>query len=651
MFGLKEKWDGKNNMCGIAGFWKNTGLKKEIIIYMTNALSHRGPDDEGYYIDEKSGIALGHRRLSVLDLSPKGNQPMKFDNLIIVYNGEVYNFKEIKKELEKYGYSFDSDSDTEVILKAFHRWGFDCVNKFRGMWAFAIWDKKNKKLILCRDRIGVKPLFWYYKNGLFMFSSELKSFHKHPDFNKELNLMALSLYLQYGYITSPYCIFKYTYKLEPGHFLIINKNGEIKKEQYWDVKKYFLQGIKEKHKWFKKSENEIAEELEEILTESFKLRMVSDVPVGIFLSGGIDSSLVTALLQKEYTTPLKTFTIGFYEKEYNEAHWAKKVAEYLGTEHTELYCTPKEAFEIIPKLPDIYDEPFGDSSGIPTRLVSELAKTKVKVSLSADGGDEQFCGYPRYWVIGNKIRKLSKLPIKGLTSKVLNLLNPQLAFILYTKLKFILPKWTNFRDKYIKLRNVLMYSDIKTQYDISNKYFLYEDLKQLGLKNRFSQLSKLEIEDLNNLDLMMYMDLNTYLPDDLLVKVDRATMSISLEGRDPFLDHKILEYSSRLPIQFKYRNGKGKYILRKILYKYVPKKLIKRPKQGFGVPIYEWFKSELRELYCSYLNKERIKREGIFNSGVVDKLLKDYLEDKGINPHKLWFLFIFELWNERWKVC
>jgi asparagine synthase (glutamine-hydrolysing) len=371
---------------------------------MRDTLVHGGPDDAGIFIDKDFPVALGHRRLSILDLSSLGHQPMDFENLVITYNGEVYNFKEIRKELEKEGYKFISNSDTEVILKAFHRWGFSAVHKFRGMFASALWDKKDKRLILCRDRIGVKPLYYYYKNGLFMFASELKAFHKHPKFEKRLNLTGLSLYLKYGYIPAPYSIFENVYKLKPGHFLVLDQKGNIEEFPYWKVEDYFLKGKEEKDKWLKRSEEELAQELEEILTESFKLRLVSDVPVGMFLSGGIDSSTVCALLSKE-GIKLKTFTIGFYEKEYSEAGYAKKVAEYLGTEHTELYFTPKEAFEIIPKLPEIYDEPFGDSSAIPTYLVSRLARSQVKVSLSADGGDEQFCGYTRYWVISDRLSK------------------------------------------------------------------------------------------------------------------------------------------------------------------------------------------------------------------------------------------------------
>lgn len=639
-------------MCRIAGFWdfcykRDYDLEK-VAIEMRDTLVHGGPDDEGIYIDFSNFIALSHRRLSILDLSPLGHQPMSFDDMVLVYNGEVYNFTEIKNELQKLGYSFISNSDTEVVLKAFHKWGLDAISKFRGMFAAAIWNKKEKKLYLIRDRLGVKPLYYYFKNGLFLFASELKAFHKHPKFIKQLNLQALGLYLQYGYITSPYTIFENTYKLEPGNVLIVDQTGKLTTTSYWNIEEIYSRGL------LTGTEHELTEELEKTLKESFMLRMVSDVPVGIFLSGGIDSTTVTALIQSQFTKPLKTFTIGFYEEQYNEAVYAKNVAKFLGTDHTELYCTPKDAVEIIPKLPELYDEPFGDSSAIPTYLVSKLAKSKVKVSLSADGGDEQFCGYTRYWLVGYRIKKINSLPlpINNILYKTLDLINPDIVISIYNIVRAIFPKYNNLRDKFIKFKEVLRARNIYEQYDTTNKYFLDDDVRRILISNQANHLNHSfktnGISSTNIYDYMMMHDLKTYLPDDILVKVDRASMGVSLESREPFLDHKILEFSLRLPINLKYRNGVSKYLLRKIISKYIPKKFIDRPKMGFGVPIYEWFKKDLARFYKDYLNSERIRKEGLFNHIEVERLLNAYLEKGYVNHNKLWFLFVFELWREKW---
>lgn len=608
-------------MCRIAGFWdfnyKNDYSLEDVSILMRDTLTHGGPDDAGIYLEPSSGLSIFHRRLSIIDLSKSGHQPMEYDNLVISYNGEVYNFKEIRDELEKYGYKFISNSDTEVILKAIHKWGLDAVNKFRGMFAFAIWNKKEKELILCRDRIGVKPLYWYYKDDIFMFASELKAFHKHPKFDKKLNYKALSLYLQYGYITAPYTIFENTFKLEPGYFLIIKANKHINKFSYWNIEEYFVKGEKEKQIWLKKTEEELTQELEDVLTESFKLRLIADVPVGVFLSGGIDSSTVCALLSKD-TPNLKTFTIGFYEKSYNEAEYAKNIANYLGLEHTELYCTPKEAFDIIQKLPIIYDEPLADSSVIPTYLLSALTKNKVKVALSADGGDEQFFGYNKYW----------------------------------TYLEYGYPDYSKF----------LRLSDIKNkkenpqqtllEFDKSSRIYIFSTdiLKNIGLEVSEDMTFKFDKDKINMLDIpniYMLYDLKTYLPDDILVKVDRATMAVSLENREPFLDNKIIEWSSQLPWEFKYKNNKSKYLLRKILYKYIPKDLIDRPKQGFGAPVETWFRKDLLDLYKQYLDPIKIKKQGIFSEKAISHLLDDYI-NFGYNPNTLWALFTLELWMETW---
>ncbi len=627
-------------MCRIVGFKDynsiNYDLEKTLTL-MRDTLIHGGPDDAGNFIYKN--VALAHRRLSILDLSPLGHQPYIFENLILTYNGEVYNFFEIKKELEGLGYSFSSHSDTEVIIKAYHKWGKSCVDKFRGMFAFAIYDTNSDKLTLCRDRMGVKPLYYYFKDGLFMFASELKAFLKHPKFEKKLNLKALSLYLQHGYIKAPFAIFENCQKLEPAYFLEIDKNQQIKIEKYWDILDYYENPIKNFN------EQEAINELENILTESFKLRMVSDVPVGVFLSGGIDSTIVTTLLQKDSTTPLKTFTIGFNEKNVkNEAPMAKESAKFLKTDHTELYCTAKEALEIIPQIPHLLDEPMADSSIIPTTLVSHLAKSKVSVALSADGGDELFCGYPRFWMTKNRVDKFSNLPFKHLIGKsVIN--SSDLIYQIYSKLSF-LPQYPNLKDKIVKFGDMMNSSDDLELYKISEQCFTPTNLKELNL-DYFNQYDYLELpKNLDFISTLMYLDTKSYMVDDILTKVDRATMSVALEGREPFMDNKIVEFIARFPIEFKYKNGVTKYPLRKILEKYIPNEYIDRPKMGFVAPIFDWFKSDLKYLYSEYLSEEKIKKVGVLNHHEVSKLLNDYLEDKGVNHNKLWYLFVFMMWCE-----
>jgi asparagine synthase (glutamine-hydrolysing) len=638
-------------MCRITGFIDfkpNLDYDMEsILLRMRDTMIHGGPDDAGVYIDKKTGVALGHRRLSVIDLSAAGHQPMQFENLIITYNGEIYNFAEVRKELEEEKYKFNSTSDTEVILKAFHKWGIEAVQRFRGMWAFAIWDKKEEKLILSRDRVGVKPLYWYKHNNLFMFSSELRAFHQHPSFKKEISEKGLAFFLQYGYITSPYSIFKNTYKLEPGHFLIVNKSGDIKKEKYWEVEDGFVKGGKEVDKWNSREEPDVENELEEVLSESFKLRMVADVPVGVFLSGGFDSTLVTSLLQKDSSTPLKTFTIGFNDDEYNEAHHAKKIASYLGTDHTELYCNPKEAFDIFSKLPDIYDEPFADSSAIPTLLVSQLARQKVKVSLSADGGDEQFYGYNRYAAAIEKAKNISTR--KSNFFRTLNRIQPSQFLDEYGNTIFALTNNTKYWNKYSRWWAEKKGQEMYRWYDIYVKIFQEQEADEFGVKKALSHFFKFNYPaHFLSEEIMMLYDLKTYLPDDLLTKVDRATMSVGLEGRDPFLDHKLIEYSSQLPLHYKYRDGKGKYLLRKIVYKYIPKELMDRPKQGFTVPIHKWFRNEFKEILNQYLNVDRIKKEGILDSEEVKRLLDNYLNGSEESFNKLYILLMFQMWSEKW---
>ena len=630
-------------MCGIAGFCDFTKKStKQTLINMTDILDHRGPDDSGYSFFENDcgSIGLGHRRLSVLDLSTHGHQPMQYENLEIVYNGEVYNFKEIRQELEKKNYTFESDSDTEVILKAYHQWGVKAVDRFCGMFAIAILDKKNEELMILRDRAGVKPLYYYHKDGLFMFASELKSFHQNPYFKKEISMKGTALFFQYGYILEPHTIFEDTFKLKAGHYLKLkSENSELQIHKYWDIIDCY-------------NEEKLDISFEEAKTETKKLlktaceyRMVADVPVGVFLSGGYDSTAVTAVLQKGRSEKLKTFTIGFEEQKYNEANEAKKISQHLGTDHTEYYCTQKDALEILPTLPEIWDEPFGDSSAIPTTLVSKLAKKDVTVSLSADGGDEVFGGYDKYTQALKYHNSFSKIPFRKTIGSILKAI-PAQKIPLFNKT-------FNFEFRYDKVKNLLLsesHLDTMNQtVTIFNKKSLSLLLKsqQEKIVTSFDDLSLLNINSNDSLAQLMAMDYKTYQLDDILVKVDRATMSVSLEGREPLLDHKLVEFVAKLPSEYKINNGDKKYLLKSIVHDYIPKELMDRPKMGFSMPLQEWFGDELKGYVLEYLDNDKVEKVGIFNVKEVQAIKQDFLE-KNIKASQMWLILTYMMWYERW---
>ena len=630
-------------MCGISGFvdW-GEGSSTATLKKMTDVLHHRGPDDSGYFLEQYAGAAvgLGHRRLSILDLTVHGHQPMAYQNLTIIYNGEVYNFMEIRSELESSGYHFDSGSDTEVILKAYHRWGSGMVKRLNGMFALAILDAAANTLMLLRDRAGVKPLYWYFHDGLLMFASELKSFHEHPGFNKELCLDGLALFLQHGYIPQPHTIFKNTRKLKAGHRLIIDLGSKtLSEEKYWDVFDCYLQPK------IKASEEEVLHKTEELLTSACEYRMVADVPVGVFLSGGYDSSVVTALLQSRRSEKLKTFAIGFQEEAYNEAHHARRVAEYLGTDHTEYYCTQQDALNILPRLPEIWDEPFGDASTIPTVLLSEVTRNEVTVSLSADGGDEIFGGYDKY-IFSRKMESIfRKIPLRKHLGSFLNNINPDRIPLLSGD--------PNFSRRYTKVASSMEAKHPTEMLGIIGSAFFRKEVEELIAKP-FTHL-KTDFEPYDGLDnhndiynSLMAVDYKTYQLDDILVKVDRATMSCGLEGREPLLDYRIIEYISRLESSFKIRGNDRKYLLKEITHKYLPKEMMDRPKMGFGVPIIDWFRAELRDYLLSYLSERRIVEAGIFNVNKVIEVRDKYLAGKSDDISKIWFLLVFEMWRERW---
>jgi len=639
-------------MCGVVGFIDPTkATSQEQLEKMRDSITHRGPDSVGseFYEEKTYSLGLGHRRLSILDLSPLGSQPMYYEELTLIHNGEVYNFADIKEELIAKGYSFNSHTDTEVILKAFHAWGVESVQKFRGMFAFSIYDAKSKELYIFRDRAGVKPLYYYKSNDLFLFGSELKTLYAHPGFTKVINKKSLPYYFRFGYIPAPLTIFENTHKLQAGHYLVVDcKNNSYEEKCYWSVEEFYQ---KEK---LQKSEEEIVSELENILSESFELRMVSDVPVGVFLSGGVDSSLVTALLQKNSTTPLKTFTIGFEEKNYNEATFAKEIAEHLGTDHTEYYCTKDDMLEVIKDLPNMYDEPFGDSSAIPTLLVSKLAKEKVSVVLSGDGGDEAFVGYSKYFAL-EKMIKLQNAPLKKVLLKSMTKLLSDDAVATINNLLPKSKKQKNIKDKYQKFKNALNSKTIEEMFINASSYVDSKTLNEVLLDSAIdfdltNFLTFKNITELSELNQMMLIDYKTYMADDILTKVDRASMTVSIEAREPLIDHKIIEFAAQIPNNIKYKNNKGKYLLKEVLYKYVPKELIERPKSGFQVPLYEWLRDELREELDFYLSREKLLESKIYNVDAIINIKQRLYDGKNINLSLLWFILMFEMWRESWEI-
>ena len=629
-------------MCGIAGFAdfkKNSTV--ELLRSMTDAMLHRGPDDGGHEVYEapQALIGFGQRRLSILDLSPLGHQPMHFGDLIVNFNGEIYNFKEIRAELEGKGYTFNSWSDTEVILKGYHCWGMDMVQKFIGMFAIALYDKANEKLILIRDRAGIKPLYYYWNGDLLLFASELKAFFQHPDFVKKIDTASLALFLQYSYIPAPHCIFQNTYKLLPGHYMNIDlRNREREEKKYWDVFDYY-----NKPK-ISISDAEAIDETDRLLKSAYEYRMVADVPVGIFLSGGYDSSSVAALLQTGRTEKLKTFTIGFHENEFNEAPEAKKIAEYLGTDHTEWYLTAKEAGGVLSRLPEIYDEPFADNSTVPSVLVSQLARQQVKVALSADGGDEIFGGYNKF---NQAERYTTRVPVfvQSALSGAMSLINPE--YIPYFNSKY------NFSTRYEKMKLIWRSHDPIKAIKYISQYITESEVESFIGKDfaryptAFEDGEKLVDND-GVVNRMMAIDYKTFLVDNNLVKMDRATMSVSLEGREPMLDHRVIEFLSTLPSSFKIRDGVNKWLLKQVVHRYIPRELMERPKRPFIAPLMVWFREDLKEQLRYYLSENCLLSTGVFVPGPIIHLRDEYLAGKKVNYQKLWQVLMFQLWYDRW---
>jgi len=608
-------------MCGICGVYGFDDRK--LIRAMNKTLVHRGPDQEGYFIDKN--IMLGHRRLSIIDLSSKGKQPTHNEDKTVwcVYNGEIYNFAEIRDELEKKGHRFYSNTDTEVIVHAYEEYGFECLKYFNGMFAFALWDSKKKLLFLARDRIGVKPLHYYYDKKKFVFASEIKAILADKDIPRKVNHEALSQFIGFEYVPAPLTMFEGIYKLPAAHYLVV-KNKKVEVKKYWDVVPQELNGI------------DLIKTTRNLIHDSVKMRLVSDVPLGAFLSGGIDSSTIVSVMSS-LSDNVKTFSIGFNESTYDESKYARLVADKFKTDHTEKIIDPKDIIPLFDKIIPQMDEPFGDLSIFPTYLVSELARTKVTVSLSGDGGDELFGGYD--WYLAESLSKIySKVPLKlliqsgiskiGYTSKSKGLVNKAKRFL----------EGYNKDEKYSQLRwlsNVDV-SDIKNLLS-----FKFE-------KDPFSPMFKYSNSGFDGLNKNMYLDLKTYLPDDIFTKVDRASMMVSLEAREPLVDYRLVEHAFRIPSSYKIRGINRKYLMKMMMKDILPKEIIHKEKQGFTIPMKNWMRSELKDFVVNKLSNDNLKEIGLFNQSYIDKVLEEHMSKRKDNQRHIWSLMSFVMWYENY---
>jgi len=600
---------------------------------MIATLKHRGPDNQSVVVYERNNCMLAHARLSIIDLSEDANQPMEYGQLAVVFNGEIYNFKEIRQDLAEKGHKFNTQSDTEVILHAYQEWGNACVDHFIGMFAFCILDRAANRLLLFRDRAGVKPLYFYACGTTFLFASELKAFYEYPGFRREINMAAVALYFRYGYIPAPVAIYRNTQKLQAGHYLVYDiSNRTYSIHRYWNVFDFY------RMPQLDISYEEAKDELERLLVSAYNYRMVSDVPVGVFLSGGYDSIGVTALLQKDRTEKLKTFTIGF-DIGNNEAPVAKAVAKHLGTDHTEYICTAEDCKRILPDLPFYYDEPFSDNSAVPTVLVSRLAREKVKVALSADGGDEAFSGYNSYGSLSKTFRYLHAIErIRSCSLSACAKMGTR-----------VLPPYSFLREKVECFAKLLVIdADLRLstafEYGGSLMESMFNRIVRVEYPQQLYALSTKDFHD--SISIATAMDYSNYMANDILVKVDRAAMSTSLESREPLLDHRIIEFAARLPQDYKFGKGVKKCIYKDIVTKYVPHELVDRPKTGFSMPIAEWLKGDLRYLLDEHVNESL--DNNIFRVDQVLRLKKIFLDGKlGHEEKVMWRILSFQLWYER----
>ena len=643
-------------MCGIAGFW-GPGFGREdgaaTLRRMTDAIRHRGPDDEGQWLDPAAGLALGHRRLSIIDLSPEGHQPMvsASGRYVIIYNGEIYNFQELRRVEERHGARWRGHSDTEVLLAVIERRGLvEALRASVGMFALALWDREERVLSLARDRLGEKPLYYGRAGGVLLFGSELKALRAHPGCPTEIDRGAVTLFLRHNYIPAPYSIYRGIRKLEPGQVARFHAtNGEPERSSYWSAREAAAAGLAAP---FGGGEGEYLEALEGQLEATVRDQMISDVPLGAFLSGGVDSSLVVALMQRQNARPVRTFTIGFHEAEWDEARHARAVAAHLGTEHTELMITPQDLLDVVPRLPAMYDEPFSDSSQVPTSLVAAMARRHVTVSLSGDGGDELFGGYARY-ALGERLwRKVRRVPrvLRRAAGRAIGMVPAPAWDRVLAPFGPALPPRVRRRatGEWIgKAADLLdrdtfehLYRDLVSHWRLPAQVVLggSEPLTALTDPARW-----LGVEQ--PLPRMMYLDSVSYLPDDILVKVDRAAMAVSLESRAPLLDHRVYELAWRMPPGLRAMVGGGKPALKRLLARHVPPAITDRPKMGFGVPIQSWLRGPLRVWGEELLDARRLQGDGIFSPAAIRKKWDEHQAGRGEWHYLLWDVLMFQAWR------
>lgn len=637
-------------MCGIAGYYSSKGFfNPDHLVTMTDSITHRGPDAHGYFSDEIVG--LGHRRLSIIDLSTRANQPMISgnDRFVIIYNGEVYNYEEIGAKL-KTGLVHGSElnlktaSDTEIILEAFSRYGVDFVEQLNGMFAFAIYDKQQHELFLFRDRIGIKPIYYYWDGRNFAFASELKAFQKLPHIKKEINQSAIKDFLHLGYVPTPYSIYRNIYKMESGSWMKISSQG-LDIQKYWDVKSRITNNVID-------NKDEAIIKLSDLLISSVQYQLRSDVPFGVFLSGGIDSSLVTAKAVMLSSVKVNTFSIGFEENTHNESEYAKAVAKYLGTDHHEFIVSYKDALNLIDAIFESYDEPFSDSSAIPTMLVSKLARQHVTVTLSGEGGDELFFGYGSYkWArrLNNPLLRMARKPIASVMSQLPNRYKRVSKLLNYKNAGHIRSHIFS-QEQYHFTREELdsmLLNGYSTKNENIEERIVAPSLLRISDNYLFNDHIQVKERKLNAMELQSMFDLQYYLQDDLLTKVDRASMRYSLETRVPYLDHRVVEFALNLSPDLKYKNGISKYLLKQILFQYIPPRLFDRPKQGFAIPLVIWLRNELHYLIDHYLSREVITKYGIVKYEEVEKLKMEFESGVDFVYNRLWLLIVLHKWFER----